>query len=147
MSQNTKLVYILLHARFTTQNIQRMLAALFLGIWKIRASAWYTGSCMPGLSGELGDFCKIYFIILTSVTQSISPVWKMPPLTIHFGNSDKETMEALSSLLTKLIHMFVHSLRHVNDAIFFYRSSLIALDKTMQTVAVKTKAVSHFKTT
>ena len=79
-----------------SSNSPEKLIASFAGARKVGRSTWYTlfaHARLPRFSGELGNFCKIYFVTLTSVCQSISPVWKMPaidhvPLKRWRGNDE-----------------------------------------------------------
>ena len=123
----------------------------FPGARKIGGSTWYT-LCMrgsPGFSGELGNFRKIYSVTLTSVFQSISPVWKMPAIdhapSKLWWESDKNTQLFACKNYSPVCPFQVNTVAREWCNLSLWSAS-IALNEMIQAVAVKVIAFLTLKT-
>ena len=98
-----------------------------------------------GFSGELGNFCKIYSVTLSSICQSISPVWKMPAidhaLSKRWRGSDENTQLFACKNYSPICPFQVNTVAREGCNLSLWSSS-IALNEMIQAIVVKAIAFS-----
>ena len=142
--------YIFGTCRGTVAEMALTHIALFPGARKLGVSGTHClrmcGS--PGFSGELGNFCKICSITLSSVCQSISLVWKMLAIDLLRQNddtgSDGNTQPFACKSYSPVCPFQVNTVACERCNLCLWSSS-IALNEMIQANAVKTIAFVTLK--